>query len=87
MKNMPPSPLPLDFASLLLARLDGSSISKAPKKDAAKIMNTTKNIRFGSQCVASQLNMSAVTVFPPIIHVRPMITLIGTVYKRTMKRP
>ena len=28
MKNMPPSPLPLDFASLLLERLDGSSISK-----------------------------------------------------------
>ncbi len=79
MKNIPPSPLPPDFASLLLARLEGSSISNAPKKDAAKIMNTTKNIRFGSQCVASQLNISAVTVLPPIIQVNPMMTLIGTV--------
>ncbi len=76
---MPPKPLPPDFASLLLARLDGNSISKAPKKDAAKTMNTMKNIRFGSQCVASQLNMSAVTVLPPMIQVRPMTTLIGTV--------
>ena len=76
---MPPSPLPLDLASLLLARLDGSSISNAPKNEAAKTMNTMKKIRFGSQWVASQLNMSAVTALPPISHVRPIMTLMGTV--------
>ena len=42
---------------------------------------------FGSQWVASQLNMSAVTALPPISHVRPMIMEIGTVYSSTMKSP
>ena len=79
MKNIPPRPFEEDLASLLLARLVGSSISNAPKNEAAKIMNITKNRMFGSQWVASQLNMSAVTAFPPISQVSPIIMLIGTV--------
>ena len=49
MKNIPPRPPLPAFASLLLARLEGSSISNAPKKEAAKTMNTMKNMMFGSQ--------------------------------------
>ena len=79
MKNTPPRPPRSDFLSLALTSLDGSTISKAPKKEAAKSMKTTKKIRFGNQWVASQLNMSAVTAAPPRILVRPMIMLIGTV--------
>ena len=66
---------------------DGSTISKAPKKEAAKIMNTTKNIRFGNQCVASQLKMSAVTAEPPASQVMNMINDIGKVYSKTMNKP
>ena len=66
---------------------EGSTISNAPKKEAAKTMNTRKKMRFGSQCVASQLKMSAVTVSPPRRRVRPMMTQMGTVYSRTMNRP
>ena len=42
---------------------------------------------FGSQWVASQLNMSAVTVAPPKSLVSRMISEIGTVYSSTMKSP
>ena len=79
MKNIPPSPFPPDFASLLFVRLEGSSISNAPKKDAANTMNMMKNSRLGSQCVASQLNMSAVTELPPTSRVIPMIAQMGRV--------
>ena len=41
----------------------------------------------GSQWVDSQLKMSAVTAEPPIAQVRPMMTQIGMVYSRMMKRP
>ena len=87
MKNTPARPFLLEFASLLFCQEEGSTISNAPKKEAAKTMNTRKKMRFGSQCVASQLKMSAVTVSPPRRRVRPMMTLMGTVYSRTMNRP
>ena len=67
--------------------MDGSTISKAPKKEAAKTMNTRKKMMFGSQCVASQLNMSAVTASPPIRRVTRISTAIGTVYSKTMNTP
>ena len=72
----PPRPLSL---SLLFTIEEGSVISNAPKNDAANTMNIAKNSRFGSQWVASQLKMSAVTVSPPSRRVSPMMTLIGTV--------
>ena len=50
-------------------------------------MKTMKKIRFGSQCVASQLKMSAVTVSPPTIRVIKIMSVIGKVYSRTMNRP
>ena len=50
-----------------------------PKKEAAKIMNTMKKMRLGSQCVASQLKMSAVTASPPTILVIRIMSEIGTV--------
>ena len=78
-KKMPPRPLRSLFLSALLVQLDGSVISKAPKKLAAKTMNTRKKMRLGSQWVDSQLKMSAVTPLPPTIHVMPIIRLIGTV--------
>ena len=49
MKNMPPRPFAFDFESVLFDRLLGSSISNAPKNDAAKTMNTAKNSRLGNQ--------------------------------------
>ena len=76
MKNTPARPALSDFLSDEFTSFDGSVISNAPKKDAAKSMNTTKKMMFGSQWVASQLNMSAVTVDPPNAQVRPMIILI-----------
>ena len=79
MKKMPASPFLSEFLSLLLTSDEGSVISKAPKKDAAKIMNTAKKTRFGSQWVASQLKMSAVTASPPTMRVTRMMMLIGTV--------
>ena len=87
MKNIPPRPPLPALASLLLARLEGSSISKAPKNEAANTMNTMKKMMFGNQWVASQLNMSAVTALPPISQVKPVIIEIGTVYSSTMKSP
>ena len=65
MKKIPARPPLSEFWSLLLTNDEGSVISNAPKKEAANIMNTMKKMIFGSQCVASQLNMSAVTVSPP----------------------
>ena len=59
----------------------------AKKNDAANAMKMTKNRILGSQCVASQLKMSAVTASPPMNLVRRMITAIGSVYRRTMNRP
>ena len=67
--------------------MDGRVISNAPKNDAANTMNTRKKMMFGSQCVASQLKMSAVTASPPISRVSRMMTEMGTVYRSTMKRP
>ena len=64
-KKIPARPPLSEFLSLLFTSEDGRVISNAPKKDAAKTMNTMKKMMFGSQCVASQLNMSAVTVSPP----------------------
>ena len=64
-KKMPASPPLSEFLSLLFTRADGRVISNAPKNDAANTMNTIKKMIFGSQCVESQLNMSAVTVSPP----------------------
>ena len=78
-KKTPPRPFLPEFLSAPLTHLDGSTISKAPKKDAAKIINTRKKMRLGSQCVESQLKMSAVTASPPSSQVRPMIIHIGRV--------
>jgi hypothetical protein len=50
-------------------------------------MNTTKKIVFGSQCVASQLKISAVTASPPAILVMAIMSEIGTVYRTTMNSP
>ena len=86
-KNTPRRPFRLLPSSAFVVQDDGNVISNAPKKDAAKIMNITKKRMLGSQCVASQLKMSAVTVAPPSAHVRPIIMHIGTVYNRTMKMP
>ena len=52
---------------------------EAPKKEAAKTINTRKKMIFGSQCVASQLKMSAVTASPPMSLVTRISTAIGTV--------
>ena len=79
MKNTPARPFLSEFLSLLFTIDSGSVISNAPKNDAAKIMNTMKKMMFGSQCVESQLKMSAVTASPPISLVSMMITEIGTV--------
>ena len=78
-KKMPPSPLVSALASALLTSREGIVISKAPKNDAAKSMNTAKKITLGSQCVASQLKMSAVTASPPAARVMRMIAAIGSV--------
>ena len=78
-KKIPARPFLLEFWSDLLTQEDGSVISNAPKKEAANTMNTMKNRMFGSQCVASQLKMSAVTDEPPTSQVIPMIRQIGTV--------
>ena len=79
MKNTPARPFLSEFLSLLLTIESGSVISNAPKNDAANIMNTTKNMMFGNQCVDSQLKMSAVTASPPMNFVSMIITEIGTV--------
>ena len=79
MKKMPASPSRSEFRSLLFTIQAGSSISKAPKKDIANTMNTRKKITFGSQCVASQLKMSAVIASPPTSQVTAIIKEIGTV--------
>ena len=79
MKNIPASPLRSLPLSALSVQRDGRVISKAPKKEAAKTMKITKNRRFGSQWVESQLKMSAVTASPPRSLVRRMMTLIGRV--------
>ena len=79
MKKIPIKPPLSACRSLLLTIQLGSVISKAPKNDAAKIMNTMKKIRLGSQCVASQLKMSAVTASPPTRRVIRMIAAMGSV--------
>ena len=65
--------------SALSVHFEGRVISNAPKKEAAKAMNITKNSRLGSQWVESQLKMSAVTASPPRSLVSRMMTLIGRV--------
>ena len=87
MKKTPTRPPRSAFLSLLLTREEGRVISKAPKKEAAKMRKTAKKMRLGSQWVANQLNISAVTAAPPIRRVRPIIKQMGSVYSRTMKRP
>ncbi len=78
-KKMPPKPRVSALASLLLTNHEGIVISNAPKNDAAKIMKTMKKRILGSQCVASQLKMSAVTASPPNRRVARIMTAIGTV--------
>ena len=79
MKNTPARPFLSAPWSLLFTRACGIVISNAPKNEAANIMKMMKKMIFGSQCVESQLKMSAVTASPPISLVRMMITEIGTV--------
>ena len=64
-KNTPIRPPLSDLESDLFTNQLGMVISNAPKNDAANTMKIMKNITFGSQCVANQLNMSAVTASPP----------------------
>ncbi len=78
-KKMPPRPFVSAFASLLFTSHEGIEISKAPKNEAAKSMKTRKKTTLGSQCVASQLKMSAVTASPPTTRVMRMIAAIGSV--------
>ena len=78
-KNTPRRPPLSLLASAWVVQLDGKVISNAPKNDAANSMKITKNRMLGSQCVLSQLKISAVTVSPPRSHVRPMIRQMGTV--------
>ena len=86
-KKMPPSPFVSAFESVLFTIHDGMVISNAPKNEAAKTMKTRKKMTFGSQCVASQLKMSAVTASPPTMRVMRIMAAMGTVYRRTMNRP
>ena len=86
-KNTPARPFLSLFLSAELVHLEGSTISNAPKNEAANTMKMTKKMMLGSQCVDSQLNMSAVTAEPPMAHVRPIIMDMGMVYSSTMKRP
>ena len=60
-------------------RAEADRLVGEAKNEAAKIMKTAKKIRFGSQCVASQLNMSAVTTSPPTSHVMRIMMPMGTV--------
>ncbi len=78
-KNTPSRPPLLLLASALVVQLAGRVISNAPKKDAANTMKITKKRILGSQCVESQLKISAVTADPPAAQVRPMIRQMGTV--------
>ena len=57
----------------------GKVISNAPKNEAAKTINTTKKMIFGTQCVASQLKISAVTASPPTTRVIIISMAIGRV--------
>ena len=79
MKKMPARPLESALESVLLTIHEGIVISNAPKNDAAKTMNTRKKRMFGSQCVASQLKMSAVTASPPSTRVMRMMAAMGSV--------
>ena len=75
------------FESALLTIQLGNTISNAPKNDAAKNINITKNNIFGIQWVDSQLNISAVTDSPPKKYVTKIIAAIGTVYRIMIDRP
>ena len=79
MKKMPPRFLVLCLLSLLFTMLLPNVISKAPKNEAANTMNTKKNKMLGSQCVANQLKMSAVTLLPPTSQVTKMMMAMGKV--------
>ena len=78
-KKTPSRPLRSEFWSLLLTHELGRVISNAPKNDAAKTINTRKKMVLGSQCVASQLKMSAVTVAPPTTRVIRISAAMGRV--------
>ena len=49
MKNTPNNPPLSDFASTLLTRPEGRTISNAPRKEIPKSIKMTKNNRFGIQ--------------------------------------
>ena len=53
MKNAARIPPLSTFESALVTQLFGSSISNAPKKDIANIINNKKKIVLGIQCVLS----------------------------------
>ena len=78
-KKMPDSPLRSALRSLSLTSRLGSVSSNAPKNEAAKSMKTAKKSRLGSQCVASQLKMSAVTAPPPMRRVARISPATGSV--------
>lgn len=78
-KKMPPIPFVSAFESVLLTIHEGMVISNAPKNEAAKTMKTRKKMMLGSQCVASQLKISAVTASPPTMRVMRMMAAMGTV--------
>ena len=78
-KKMPERPFESAFSSLLFTIQEGIVISKAPKNEAAKSMNTRKKMMLGSQWVAIQLKMSAVTASPPIRRVMRIIAAMGSV--------
>ena len=55
MKNTPNNPPLSDFASTLLTKLEGKTISNAPKKEIPKRIKMAKNKRLGIQCVLKKL--------------------------------
>ncbi len=64
-KKTPKRPPFSDLASALFTKDVGITISNAPKKEAAKIINIIKKSRLGIQCVASQLKMKTMPESPP----------------------
>ena len=55
MKNTPSNPPLSDFASTLLTKLEGKTISNAPKKEMPKKIKIAKNKRLGIQWVLKKL--------------------------------
>src|SRR5687768_3948066 len=58
MKKIPPTVFASDFASTVLVRLPGKFISKYPKNESAKRINTTAKIKFSQALVEMLFKIS-----------------------------